>query len=152
MLRPLLMTLMLLGSTGAMASSPPASDADEVAVERLGVYVVAEDLDRAALFYGRLFGKQPQVRNEGMVGFDVAGGLYAIVSKKTYAPKSQRGDNAVPYIKVRDIFGLFQRVKELAPSNLRTDAVVGEGAFKFFRLVDPDGNLIEFFSVTPTRQ
>lgn len=151
MLKHLLMTLMLIGSTAAMASSPPDANGNEVAVDRFGVYVVAEDLERAAVFYGRLFGKQPQVRNEGMVGFDVAGGLYAIVSKKAYAPNSKRGDNVVPYIKVKDIFGLFQRAKEFAPSNLRTEDVVGEGPFKFFRLADQDGNLIEFFSVTPPR-
>jgi predicted enzyme related to lactoylglutathione lyase len=144
----------LLVALTMISSSPPMSapQNDEVAIVRFGLYVVAEDLDRSVPFYERLFGKPPQVRTPGVVGFDVAGGLYAIVSKQTYSPNSKRGDNVAPYIKVRDIHGLFDRVKAFAPESLRSEAVIEEGPIKFFKLVDPDGNLVEFFSVSAPKQ
>ena len=146
MLEHLLVALSMVSSSPPMTA--PRNDPSEVAIERFGLYVVAENLDRSVAFYERLFGKQPQVRTPGMVGFDVAGGLYAVVSKRAYAPDSTRGDNAAPYIKVKDIHGLFTRVKAFAPESLRSEAVIEEGPFKLFKIVDPDGNLVEFFSLT----
>jgi hypothetical protein len=54
-----------------------------------------------------------------------------------------------PYIKVADVFEAFERVRAVAPDTLQSEAVVDEGPFKFFRLRDPDGNLVEFFSFGP---
>ncbi|HEV2746089.1 MAG TPA: VOC family protein [Allosphingosinicella sp.] len=138
-----LAALALAAGTALPARAQPAG------IERFGLYVVAEDLDRASLFYERLFASKPQVRTAALVGFDVAGGLYAIVSRQAYAPAAIRGGNVVPYIKVRDIFAEFERVKRLAPASLQSGRVVDEGAFKFFRFADPDGNVIEFFSIEP---
>ncbi len=116
-------------------------------IERFGLYVVSDDLQRAGAFYRELFQRSPQISNSGLVGFDIEGGLYAIVSRKAYALPSAQGSNVRPYIKVRDVFGEFERVKKLAPGSLESDAVVEEGPFRFFRFTDPDGNVIEFFSV-----
>jgi predicted enzyme related to lactoylglutathione lyase len=116
-------------------------------IERFGLYVISDDLSRAGAFYRELFQKTPQISNSSLVGFDVEGGLYAIVSRKAFALPSAQGSNVRPYIKVRDIFGEFQRVKKLAAGSLQSEAVVEEGPFRFFRFADPDGNVIEFFSV-----
>lgn len=45
--------------------------ADELQVERFGVYVRVADLERAHAFYERVLGKKPYVTNDRLVGFDV---------------------------------------------------------------------------------
>lgn len=119
--------------------------AEPIVAERFGLYVVSDDLDRAAAFYEPLFGK-PQVRVPGMIGFDVAGGLYAIVDRKTYAATAVRGDTARGYVKVYDIRAAYHIVRAAAPQNLQ-GSISTEGRFSFFRIRDPDGNLVEFYAI-----
>jgi predicted enzyme related to lactoylglutathione lyase len=115
----------------------------------MGAYVVADDLDRSAGFYTALFGRQPQVRTPGLVGFDVAGGLYAVVSKAAYAAGATRGGNVAPYLKVADIDAWFRHVQAVAAQGLVTKTVVREGPFALIKIADPDGNVLELYSVTP---
>ena len=137
-----------LAAAGALVAvtMPGLAMAEPVAVERFGLYVVSDDLDRASAFYEKLFGK-PQVRTPGMVGFNVAGGLYAVVSRQAYASTAKRGDTTRPYIKVRNIIDTFDQVKKAAAASMESETVQVEGPFSFFRFRDPDGNLIEFFSI-----
>ena len=121
--------------------------ATDAGIVKFGVYVVASDLDRASVFYERLFQKAPQVRTGTVVGFDVAGALYAVVSEQAYAPGLRRGDNVLPYIRVRDIDAELARVEAIELAVVHTPGVVTEGPFRFFKFADPDGNLIEFFSL-----
>ncbi len=127
---------------------PVAAQASPLGVERMGVYVVADDLPRSIDFYRSVFGEEPEVRLPNFAGFEVAGGLYAVVSRAAYAPDAVAGTSTLPYIKVRDIDAAFARVSQVAPDSLVTPEVQGEGAFRFFKARDPSGNLIEFFSVT----
>jgi predicted enzyme related to lactoylglutathione lyase len=131
----------------AAATGSPAASADELGVERFGLYVAVDDVDRTAAFYERLFGEEPQVRRAGFVGFDLAGGLYAVVSKRHFQLAPTPGGATRPYLKVRDIDAAFRRAQALAPDALETRAVVGEGAFRFFRLKDPEGNVVELFAI-----
>ena len=41
----------------------------------------------------------------------------------------------------------FAKVRSFAPESIRSDGVVTEGPFRFFKFADPDGNTIEFFSL-----
>jgi predicted enzyme related to lactoylglutathione lyase len=144
---PLLLGAAVMAATASLpASSQPAPD---ISVEKFGLYVVAEDLDRAAFFYTALFNKEPRVRTSGMLGYDVADGFYAVVLKSLYAPNSTQGTSVVPYLHVHNVEAEFERVRMLAPQQLQTQEVVVEGPFRFFRFTDPDNNLIEFFSVGP---
>jgi predicted enzyme related to lactoylglutathione lyase len=138
---------LVAAATGA--SAPARSE--PLAVDRFGLYVAVDDLDRSTAFYEALFGEKPQVRSEGLVGFEVAGGLYALVSKKAYRLTLPPGGSVRPYVKVNDIDAAFERVKQLVPARLESNAVVSEGAFHFFRFSDPEGNVVEFFSVGPRR-
>lgn len=126
----------------AAAIVPPSVSAEPITAERFGLYVVTDDLSRSVAFYEGLFGK-PQFRVPGMVGFDVAGGLYAVVSRQTFALAVTRGDTTRPYIKAT-----FDHVKSAAPDSLESKSVQVEGALSFFRFRDPDRNVIEFFSVS----
>ena len=129
----------------------PALAAEELNVERLGVYVAADDLDRATAFYEALFGEKPQVRTPNLVGFDVGGGLYAVVSRKAYALPKTPGGSTRPYLKVADLDTALGHVQRLAPGDVEGQGIVREGAFGFFRFKDSEGNLVEFFAIDSGR-
>ncbi|MCA2009801.1 VOC family protein [Rhodobacteraceae bacterium R_SAG4] len=124
-------------------------NAEPINTSRFGLYVVADDMDRASAFYEQLFGA-PEIRMPSLVGFDVAGGLYAVVSRETYAVDAIHGDTMRAYINVGDIDETFARVRAIASNHLESDAVIVEGPFRFFRVRDPDGNILEFFSIDPS--
>jgi len=111
--------------------------------------VLVDDVARAELFYARLFAAEPRVRTCVLTGFEVAGGLYALVSRRSYAPAARPGGAVRPFIRVADIAAAFEHVRRVAPQALETRSVVEEGRFRFFRLQDPEGNVIEFFEVRP---
>ncbi|WP_299031694.1 VOC family protein [uncultured Sulfitobacter sp.] len=123
----------------------PAS-AEPVSTDRFGLYVVVENMDRATLFYEQLFG-DPEIQLPSLVGFDVAGGFYAVVSREIYAADAIQGDTMRAYIKVSDIEDTFERVRAIAPNRLESAAVIVEGPFRFFRVSDPDDNVLEFFAI-----
>jgi catechol 2,3-dioxygenase-like lactoylglutathione lyase family enzyme len=104
-------------------------------------------LDRSRAFYERVFGKQPYVANDRLVGFDVAGALLALYSN----PKEEaaRGRNVVPYIRVKSADAELARLKAL-DVQLLDEQVVVEGPLKLFRFADPDGNVLELFSLNVT--
>lgn len=120
--------------------------AEPVNTDRFGLYVVVEDMDRATMFYEQLFG-DPEIKLPSLVGFDVAGGFYAIVSREMYAADAIPGDTMRAYIKVIDIKDTFERVRAIVPNRLESAAVVVEGPFRFFRVRDPDNNVLEFFAI-----
>ncbi|HTE41996.1 MAG TPA: VOC family protein [Steroidobacteraceae bacterium] len=119
-------------------------------IERFGLYVVVADLSKAQTFYEQLFQKKPYVTNDRLVGFDVAGGLFAVFAQKGLDRKANRGDSTVPYLRIKDIDAEFARLKK-AGFKLLDAAVVREGPIALFRCSDPDGNVIEFFSTAPPR-
>lgn len=118
--------------------------ADGLQVERFGVYLRVGSLDRSRVFYERVLGKQPYVSNDRLVGFDVAGALLALYANS--ADESARGRNVVPYIRVQSADAEFTRLKSL-DVQLLDDRVVVEGPLKLFRFADPDGNVLELFSL-----
>jgi hypothetical protein len=71
-----------------------------------------------------------------------------LVAKDVYAPGVRRGDNTVPYIKLQNVEAFFEHVKRVAPESLVSAQVTVEGPFRFFKMKDPDGNVLEFFSLT----
>src|SRR5262245_3246128 len=105
----------LLALTGMTAMNANAQDSG---VEKFGLYVVANDLDAARQFYERLFQKAPYVTNDKLIGFDVAGGLYAVFSKQASDLTIDRGNSAVPYLRVKDAEAEYSRVKKLGATML----------------------------------
>ena len=57
-----------------------------------------------------------------------------------------RGRNVVPYIRVQSADAEFARLKAL-DVQLLDEQVVVEGPLKLFRFADPDGNVLELFSL-----
>ncbi|MGB7407795.1 MAG: VOC family protein [Pontixanthobacter sp.] len=120
-----------------------------IETQRFGLYVLVEDVEQSVAFYEALFGKSPQIRTPALVGFDVSGGLFGVVDRATYGKGSAFGNSTRPYIKVANIEKAFAHAQALAASGIEQPGVVTEGPFSFFRMVDPDGNVLEFFSFDP---
>jgi predicted enzyme related to lactoylglutathione lyase len=139
LLRIILWSAVLTLTTGS-------AHAEESNIQRFGMYVVVADIGKAQEFYARLFQKEPYVKNDRIIGFDVAGGLYVALAASALDRPMTRGDNAVPYLRVKDIEAEFRRVRAL-PARVVDSAIVREGPISLFRFADPDGNVIEFFSV-----
>ena len=141
--------LILIILAGITFMLPLPASAHEIEFERFGLYVLVDDLERARGFYERLFGG-PQVRTPTLIGFNISGGLYAVVSRKAYAPEAGAGGSVRPYIKVRDLEPVFAHARSIAPDSLESQGILKEGSFSFFRMKDPEGTVIEFFSIAPT--
>lgn len=133
-----------IGLVLVMTLTSSISTADALQAERFGVYLRVANLDRSRAFYERVLGKQPYVANDRLVGFDVAGGLLALYSSADV--QIVRGRNVVPYIRVQSADAEFARLKGLDITLLDAQVVV-EGPLKLFRFVDPDGNVLELFSL-----
>lgn len=134
----------LLATTAIAAPAPALSETLDV--QRFGVYVLVDDIDRSVAFYQGLFGEPPQVRTAALVGFDVAGALFGLADRADYGVTAAKGNSVRPYIKVVDLDAAFAHVRALAPDRIEAPGIINEGSFRFFRFIDPDGNSIELFS------
>ena len=128
-----------------MTATSAAPSANELHVERFGVYLRVTNLQQSRSFYERVLGKQPYVTNDRLVAFDLAGGMLALFQDGD--AQLVRGRNAVPYIRVSDANAEFDRLKHL-DIHLLDEQVLVEGPIRLFRFVDPDGNLLEIFSLS----
>lgn len=129
-------------------ASPAPALAEEIDAQRFGLYVLADDVERSVAFYEALFERPPQVRTPAIVGFNVGGGLFAVVSRRAYAPDEPRAGSVRPYIRVADIESAFAHVARIAPGRIEGGHIVREGPFAFFRFTDLDGNVIELFALS----
>jgi catechol 2,3-dioxygenase-like lactoylglutathione lyase family enzyme len=126
------------------------ANADQGSFEKLGVYVVVADLARSVEFYSKVFDEQPYLRNLSVAAFDVAGGAFVLFAKRASDIPRTMGNSTAPYIRVRDAARELERVAKL-DVHLLDSEIVEEGPIKLFRFHDPDGNLIEFFSLVDAR-
>ncbi len=140
MLKPLLIAATIAASANGTMAAP-------LSVERFGLYVLADDMDRATAFYASLFGAEPEFRMPALVGFDIREGLFAVVSRETYAQGVPAGGSVRPYIRVSNLEDALRRVQALVPDGLETQGIVQEGAFSFVRFRDTEDNVIELFSL-----
>ncbi|MEA1617649.1 VOC family protein [Erythrobacter sp. T5W1-R] len=133
----------------SIAQSTPVM-AQSIEVERFGLYVLADDVERSARFYEILLKSAPEVRTPALIGFNMAGGLFGIVSREAYAAHEPRAGSVRPYIKVADIAQAFAHASSVAPGSIEAPGIVSEGPFRFFRMTDSDGNVLEFFEFKPS--
>lgn len=132
----------------AHAQTPEAKDER---FSKAGVYVVAHDVEKTSKFYESIFARAPTLKTPQFVGFDIAGGLFAVVSRQAFAPNSVRGDNAIPYIRAKDVVAEYERIKKIAPEALLGRELVHDGPLILFKMADPDGNVVEFYSFAPPK-
>jgi predicted enzyme related to lactoylglutathione lyase len=131
--------------TMALVAFPAQATADESKFS-LGLYVVVNDMEASKAFYAKLFESDPYIDTGDFVGFRVSGNLMSLFLEAAFEHNLVRGNNVVPYIRVDDISGEFERIKAFAPKMVH-DRVLDEGQIKLFMFEDPSGNPIEFYSI-----
>lgn len=137
--------LTVSGTALAQAEDDRMTDAPKI--ERMGSYLVVDDVDTASEFYREMFGREPEYSSPVFVSFDIAGGQFALAAKSVFAPQAEIGDNGVPNMRVSDIDAMFDHVRRVAPESLVSPSIDREGPIALFKLRDPDGNLVEFYSL-----
>ncbi|MEM9629915.1 MAG: hypothetical protein AAGA50_01225 [Pseudomonadota bacterium] len=138
-----LVVLAMLGTTLAAKSQANGSSEDHF---KLGAYVSSDDLVRSQAFYQVVFARKPAVKLKDFIAFEIAGGWFAIVSRDRYAPDSVPGSGAVPYIQTDDLAEIQHRAS-VALGRPAPD-IIDEPGIRLLKFEDPDGQLIEFFSLT----
>lgn len=113
---------------------------------RMGAYIASDDITRSTTFYQAIFARQPIIRYEDFVAFHIAGGLFAITSRKKYAADSTPGSGSVPYIGVEDLEMVRARAATILTGPL-PDIIVEPG-IRLLKLHDPDCQLVEFYCLT----
>jgi len=122
-----------------------ATNAEDTKMQ-LGMYVAVSDLGASKTFYSKLFSAEPYAETDTFVGFSLAGGRFGLLKEEMYSAPLVRGNNAVLNIMVDDIESEYVRVKSLNPSLIQ-DQIVSAPAMRLFMFKDPDGNVVEFFSM-----
>ncbi|MEM8937209.1 MAG: hypothetical protein AAGC77_12450 [Pseudomonadota bacterium] len=140
----LFLLIMVVFTTSTPLRAQPNSDDKAKAVQAMGVYVASDDLQRSAVFYQTLFEKDPVIRLPDFIAFDIEGGWFAIASREKYAPGSQPGAGAVPYIQSGDLEEMRERVARATEKS--APAIIVEPGIQILKVEDPDGQLVEFFS------
>jgi hypothetical protein len=102
-------------------------------------------MEGSETYYRALFDSAPIIRLPDFVAFDIAGGWFAIVSRERYAPGSETGSGAVPYLQSSDLEILRAR---LAAHTGQAPQIIEEPGIRLLKITDPNGQLIEFFSLT----
>ena len=135
-------------ATLCILTLPVATVADEDPSDliQMGAYVASDDMTRSETFYKTLFGRDPVVKLDNFIAFDVAGGIFAIARREVYAPDSVPGTGAVPYIHSTDLTAVQARIEKATGKD--APEIIVEPGIQLLKVTDPDGQLIEFFSLT----
>jgi predicted enzyme related to lactoylglutathione lyase len=111
---------------------------------QLDMYLAVEDLNRAIEFYSAILQGQPVGRNSNYAAFAVGKSHLGLMEAAGYAVPVQRGNSAVPTLKVDDLEAWHSRIMPLAQ---RTTEIIEKGALRLFMFLDPDGNVVEVAAV-----
>ncbi|WP_050605654.1 VOC family protein [Ruegeria sp. 6PALISEP08] len=111
----------------------------------MGAYVTTDDMEESEAFYRALFDSDPTIGLPEFVAFNVAGGWFAIVSRDKYAPGSEAGSGAVPYLQSTDLEVLHARATS---AGVTAPEIIEEPGIHLLKITDPNGQLIEFFRLT----
>jgi len=132
----------VLPSTLTAETPQPSKSAPILA---MGTYVPTDDMQGSEAFYRALFDSAPMIVLPDFVAFDVAGGWFAIVSRDKYAPGAEAGSGAVPYLQSDDLDLLQTRI---TAAGVTAPEIITEPGIHLLKIVDPNGQLIEFFKLT----
>lgn len=137
------LTAVLIFAT-LLAVAMPHEEANDLV--QMGAYVATDDMAESEAFYTALFGDEPVIKLDNFIAFDVADGIFAIIKRDVYAPNASSGTGSVPYIHSTDLTAVQARV-EAATGELAPEIIVEPG-IHILKLTDPNGQLVEFFSLT----
>ena len=125
-----------------------ATVADEAPSDliQMGAYVASDDMTTSETFYKTLFDRDPIIRLDDFIAFDVAGGIFAIARREVYAPGSVPGTGAVPYIHSTDLTAVQARIEKATGED--APEIIVEPGIHILKVTDPGGQLVEFFTLT----
>ncbi|WP_298922340.1 hypothetical protein [uncultured Roseobacter sp.] len=138
-------TLTLAAALPAALGAEQAKSADPAPIMAMGTYVLTDDIEGSEVFYRALFEIDPAIGLSDFVAFDVAGGWFAIASRDKYAPGSEAGSGAVPYLQSADLETLQVRA---TAAGVTAPEIIEEPGIHLLKITDPNGQLIEFFKLT----
>ena len=141
-------TVRLLTAVLILATLSPVTLANEGSKDlaQMGAYVATDNMAKSEAFYKALLGLEPVIKLDNFIAFEVAGGLFAVAKRSVYAPSSSPGMGAVPYIHSTDLKKVQARIKKATGED--APEIIAEPGIQILKVVDPNGQLIEFFSLT----
>lgn len=140
-----LIALILASVLPTALAAAPAEQPKTAPVIAVGVYVPTDDIAASEAFYSALFESDPAIDLPDFVAFGVAGGWFAVVSREKYAPGSQAGSGAVPYLQSTDLAALQARA---TAAGATAPEIIEEPGIQLLKITDPNGQLIEFFKLS----
>jgi predicted enzyme related to lactoylglutathione lyase len=141
----LILALALMVLLPSLLSAHPSEQPDQAPILAMGIYVPTDDMRRSETFYRTLFDQAPVIALPDFVAFDVAGGWFVIVSRARYAPASQPGMGAVPYLQSGNLEVLQTRI---CATGTDMPEIIEEPGISLIKVTDPNGQLVEFFMLT----
>lgn len=137
--------LVLAALLPGSANAQPPQSANGNPILAMGAYVPSDDLGVSETFYRALFDAAPVIELTDFVAFNVAGGWFAIVSRERYAPGSEPGTGAVPFLQSGNLEMLRDRVMSNGGD---APDIIEEPGISLLKITDPNGQVIEFFAFT----
>ena len=113
---------------------------------QMGAYVASDNMATSEAFYKTLFDRDPIIKLDNFIAFDVAGGIFAIAKREVYAPGSVPGTGAARYIHSTDLTAVQARIEKATGKD--APEIIVEPGIHLLKVTDPDGQLVEFFSLT----
>ena len=131
-----------------LATLPAVTVADEKPSDliQMGAYVASDDMAKSEAFYTVLLDLEPVIKLDNFIAFEVAGGIFAIAKRGVYAPNSSPGKGAVPYIHSINLTAVQARIEKATGKD--APEIIVEPGIHILKVLDPNGQLIEFFSLT----
>ncbi len=155
------LALFLLGTAAVVpiaASSPGQTEQRSHAVQMTHVCIITPQFAKMKDFYQRLLQMEPKKFTEDYVEFQIPGAIVALYEEASFA---QTAPNAVPKpgtggvmleLQVPNADREFERLHSLG---LKIDIILPPTTFPWgnrsMYLRDPDGNLVNVYSVVPTK-
>ena len=111
---------------------------------KLNLYVLVNDMDKAAAFYQDVFQQAPVMQSPGYTAFNLNGALYGLFNATHYPMPVQQGNNCTPNILVENIEAEHARIKALSPAFISD--IQQNGPYRLFVFTDVDGTSLEFYA------
>ena len=149
-----IVTLVLVHHANSISRSVPPPNASPVLVNTC---LITTDVSRLAAFYAQVLGIEPHKDSDDYVEFRTSRGVLALFSanaQEKYIPGSARpaeNHSVILEFEVDDVDHEYARLHDLVKTWVKEPSTQPWGTRSiYFR--DPDGNLVDFFTVVKKSQ
>ncbi len=99
-----------------------------------------------AAFYQKVFQKDPDMDENGYVGFLVGKGFFSIGPHDKVKGKNQNPERIIFNFETKEVKEEFNRIKDLGGKVIAEPYQMGEGQFWIATFADPDGNYFQLMT------